>query len=188
MKMKTIIALFAFIAMMLASCSKDPQWADPEAHEKTEQLREQYTPLIVGTWHYEHIGDKQRFFERLTFQEDGTLTGYRKWEKRSLVTIDGEQRYTDWEDVEHIVGSFTGTWRLQWVRNDSGVGENHLELYAPFDALDNEGNGWMAYSFSGLFDYDSTTTTLRIAGLAGSLYQDANGWTSYQRGEAEPSF
>ena len=31
--------------------------------------------------------------------------------------------------MEHIVGSFTGTWRLQWVRNDSGVGENHLEQF-----------------------------------------------------------
>jgi hypothetical protein len=81
----------------------------------------------------------------------------RKWQTRKLVTIDGEQRYTDWEDVE-LSGTFTGTWRLQWVRNDSGVGENHLILYAPFDALDDEGNGWMAYSYNGLFDYDSTTT------------------------------
>lgn len=185
MNKQTIIT--SLIALLvLASCgSSDPQWADAEAHEKTEQLREQYTPLIVGTWHYEHIGDKQRFFERLTFQEDGTLTGYRKWETRSIVTIDGEQRYNDWEDVEHIVGSFTGTWRLQWVRNDIGVGENHLELYAPFDALDDEGNGWMAYSYNGLFVYDSTTTTLRIAGFH---HQDADGWTSYQHGEAEPSF
>ena len=41
---------FAMLAAFsLASCGSDePQWADPEAHEKTEQLREQYTPFIVG--------------------------------------------------------------------------------------------------------------------------------------------
>lgn len=177
----TIIALLA-----LASCgSSEPEWADPEAHEKTEQLRKQYTPLIAGTWHYEHIGDSQRFFERLTFQEDGTLTGYRKWETRSLVTIDGEQRYTDWEAVDELNGTFTGTWSLKWERDAKGVGANRLILYASFDALDNEGNGWMAYSHNVLFDYDSATTTLRIAGLH---HQDADGWASYQHGDAEPSF
>ena len=177
----TIIALLA-----LASCgSSEPEWADPEAHEKTEQLRNQYTPLIAGTWHYEHIGDRQRFFERLTFQEDGTLTGYRKWETRSLVTIDGEQRYTDWEAVDELNGTFTGTWSLKWERDAKGVGANRLILYASFDALDNEGNGWMAYSHNVLFDYDSATTTLRIAGLH---HQDADSWASYQHGDAGPSF
>ena len=177
----TIIALLA-----LASCgSSEPEWADPEAHEKTEQLRNQYTPLIAGTWHCEHIGDRQRFFERLTFQEDGTLKGYRKWETRSLVTIDGEQRYTDWEAVNELNGTFTGTWSLKWERDAKGVGANRLILYASFDALDNEGNGWMAYSHNVLFDYDSATTTLRIAGLH---HQDADGWASYQHGDAEPSF
>ena len=61
------------------------------------QLNEQYGPLMVGTWHYENISDTQRYFERLTFQTDGTLTGMRKWQTRKPVTIDGEQRYTDWE-------------------------------------------------------------------------------------------
>ena len=185
--MKKLTIITSIIALLaLASCgSSEPEWADPEAHEKTEQLRKQYTPLIVGTWHYEHIGDRQRFFERLTFQEDGTLKGYRKWESRSLVTIDGEQRYTDWEAVDELNGTFTGTWSLKWERDAKGVGANRLILYASFDALDNEGNGWMAYSHNVLFDYDSATTTLRIAGLH---HQDADGWASYQHGDAEPSF
>ena len=58
------IAFAMFATLSLASCSSDePQWADPEAHEKTEQLREQYTPYIVGTWHYEKTIEKQRAFE-----------------------------------------------------------------------------------------------------------------------------
>ena len=73
MRAKNILSIL-FIAISLNSCSSDePQWADPEAHEKTEQLREQYTPFIVGTWHIERIGDKQRTFEQLTFNADGTL-------------------------------------------------------------------------------------------------------------------
>ena len=99
--MKTTRTILLFLAAFsLASCGSDePRYADPEAHEKTVQLNEQYGPLMVGTWHYENISDTQRYFERLTFQADGTLTGMRKWQTRKPVTIDGEQRYTDWEDV-----------------------------------------------------------------------------------------
>ncbi len=93
MRAKNILSIL-FIAISLNSCSSDePQWADPEAHEKTVKLNEQYGPLMVGTWQYENISDTQRYFERLTFQADGTLTGMRKWQTRKLVTIDGEQRY-----------------------------------------------------------------------------------------------
>ena len=68
MNTKTIItALLALVVMTLVSCGSDePQWADPEAHEKTEQLRKQYTPFIVDTWHYEKTIEKQRAFERLS--------------------------------------------------------------------------------------------------------------------------
>ena len=88
--MKPTKALFLFLAALaLTACSSDPQWADPEAHEKTVELNEQYGPLMAGTWHYEKIGERQRYFERLTFNEDGTFTGMRIWQSRQLVTIDG---------------------------------------------------------------------------------------------------
>ena len=89
--MKTTRTILLFLAAFsLASCGSDePRYADPEAHEKTVQLNEQYGPLMVGTWHYENISDTQRYFERLTFQADGTLTGMRKWQTRKPVTIDG---------------------------------------------------------------------------------------------------
>lgn len=99
-------------ALSLVSCSSDPELADPEAHEKTEQLREQYAPFIVGTWHYEKTLEKQRAYEQLTFNADGTLSGRRKWQSRKIVIIDGLERYTDWDDVPNENGSFTGTWSL----------------------------------------------------------------------------
>ena len=90
MKKNIITALLVLVAMIFASCgSNEPQWADPEAHEKMEQLRAQYTPFIVGTWHFERRGDKQRVFEQLTYNADGTLSGLRKWQSREIVTIDG---------------------------------------------------------------------------------------------------
>ncbi|WP_288287190.1 hypothetical protein [uncultured Prevotella sp.] len=111
-------------AISVAACSSsDPEYVDPEAHEKTIQLNEKYGPVLVGTWHFEKIGEKQRYFERLTFQADGTLTGMRKWQMRKLVTINGEQVYTDWEDVElggwededvKQNGTFSGTWKLRY--------------------------------------------------------------------------
>lgn len=134
MNMKNIIiGLLAIIAFTLSSCSDKPEWADPEAHEKTEQLRKQYTTLIVGTWHYERISEKQRVFEQLTFKADGTFSGLRKWQTRQLVTIGGEEQYTDWEDIPQINGTFAGTWSLRWERNSNGVGENRLDLYAKYD-------------------------------------------------------
>ena len=47
MRAKNILSIL-FIAISLNSCSSDePQWADPEAHEKTEQLREQYVDQVT---------------------------------------------------------------------------------------------------------------------------------------------
>ena len=110
-------------AFSLASCSSDePRYADPEAHEKTVQLNEQYGPLMVGTWHYENISETQRYFECLMFQADGTLTGMRKWQARKLVTIDDKEQYTDWEDVE-LSGTFTGTWQLRYWSPEGNSGE-----------------------------------------------------------------
>ena len=177
---RTILtALLALIT--LTSCgSSEPEWADPEAHEKTEQLREQYTPLIVGAWHYEKALDEQRAFEQLTFNADGTFSGQRKWQIRQLATIDGQEQYTDWEDMPEENGTFMGTWTLKWERNSSGVGENRLLINARWD---NKNNHIIAYGHQTLFGY-ADESTLRFAGY----WQDSDGWTNYERGEAEPSF
>ena len=166
----------------LASCSSDPQWADEEAHEKTVLLNEKYGPLLVGTWHIEKIGEKQRYFERLTFTSDGTLTGERKWQNRKFVTIDGEQRYTDWEDVE-LSGTFTGTWQLRYWSPEGNSGEkrNCLQLTATYD---DAGRDYMAYFCALTFAY-ADATSLRIQGY---YVKDADGWINFLRGEAEPSF
>ena len=59
------IAFMMLTTFSIASCGSDePRYADPEAHEKTVKLNEQYGPLMFGTWHYENISDTQRYFER----------------------------------------------------------------------------------------------------------------------------
>ena len=77
-------------------------------------------------------------------------------------------------------GTFTGTWSLQWERNDKGVGENRIILYARWDDKDNP---IIAYSHNPLYGY-ADETNLQFAGY----WQDSDGWTIYVRGEAEPSF
>ena len=178
---KTIITILLAL-VSLASCSSDPQWADEEAHEKTEQLRKQYTPIIAGTWHVEYIKDKGRFFERLTFSADGTFTGMRKWQTRKLVTIDDKEQYTDWEDVE-LSGTFKGTWQLRYWSPEGNSGEkrNCLQLTAKYDDAERD---YMAYSCALTFAY-ADATTLRIQGY---YVKDPDGWVNYQRGEAEPGF
>lgn len=67
-----------------------------------------------------------------------------------------------------------------WERNNSNVGENHLTIIANWDDKDNP---IIAYSHNPLFDY-ADATTLQFAGH----WQNGDGWTTYERGEAEPSF
>ena len=172
--MKQKMALLFFLAALaLTACSSDPQWADPEAHEKTVQLNERYAPLMVGTWHYEKIGERHRYFERLTFKDDGTLTGYRKWVGQP----------TGWGDEEGPMnGTFTGTWQLRYW-NPEGEGStkrNCLQLEAKYD----EERKYMAYSYVATFDY-ADETTLRFQGY---YAKDEDGWVNFQRGDAEPSF
>ena len=183
MNKKTIITiLLALVA--LASCSSDPQWADEEAHEKTEQLRKQYTPIIAGTWHVEYVKDKGHFFERLTFSADGTFTGMSKWQTRKLVTIDGKEQYTDWQDFVDYNGTFTGKWKLSWERDADGApGANRLWLSADFD--ENHDRTYYAYDLNALFIH-ADETTLSFTG--GFVPNGVDGETVYTRGDAEPSF
>ena len=183
------------VVLAFASCGSDePRYADPEAHEKTVKLNEQYGPLMVGTWHYQNISDTQRYFERLTFQTDGTLSGMRKWQTRKLVTIDGErlrvgeqssgmQRYTDWENVAPLEGTFSGTWKLSYYSPEGENGEkrNCLLLNAHYEGAN---SGHMAYSNIATFDY-ADETTLRFEGF---YFKDKDGWITFLRGEAEPGF
>ena len=178
------IALAVVAVLSLVSCSSDPQWADPEAHEKTEELQKKYGPLLIGTWHLERLGESYRFFEQLTFHADNTLTGYRKWQSRSLVTVEGQEVYTDWEDVEGECGTFTGTWMLGYMSPEGPEGEkrNCLRLRASFDGDDN--SPVLARSGSYNFNYaDKATLSFQTYYL-----DDADGWTYYHRGEDGPSF
>ena len=179
---RNILVMTAAI-LSLVSCSSDPQWADEEAHEKTEQLQKQYGPMMIGTWYYENISDTERFFEQLTFNADGTLSGMRKWQIRKVVTIEGEQRYTDWESVEPLEGTFSGTWKLSYYSLEGMAGEkrNCLLLNAKYEGANSE---YMAYSNIATFDY-ADETTLRFEGF---YFKDEEGRIVFLRGTQEPSF
>ena len=194
--MKPTKALILFLApLALAACSSDPEWADPEAHEKNVELQERYAPLLVGTWHVERIGEKQRYFEKLTFSDSrndivgcrGTFTGLRKWQTRQLVTINGEERYTDWQDVEGENGTFTGTWQLVWERNGSeGDGRNIISLSASFD--DETTLSQLYYNAYSLYAtlYSLTDKSLCFSG--GFVHNGENDETVFTRDDAELSF
>lgn len=178
MKHFTLLLLFSIVLM---SCHNEPEYADPEAHEKTEQLQQRYAPFFVGTWYVELMGERQRYFERLTFQPDGKLNGMRKWQTRRLVTIDGVEHYTDWEEVEAFNGTFSGTWCLRWERDEQGVGHDRIILYAGYEDNDSQ---YTAYSHNVLFNFVNENQ-LRFFGF---MLSNNDGWTEYQKGDAEPRF
>ena len=107
----------------------------------------------------------------------------RKWQTRKLVTIDGEQRYTDWENVEPLEGTFSGTWKLSYYSPEGENGEkrNCLFLNAHYEGAN---SGHMAYSNIATFDY-ADERTLRFEGF---YFKDKDGWITFLRGEAEPGF
>ena len=173
--MKQITLLIIVITGFISCGSDEPRYVDPEAYERTVQLNEQYGPLLVGTWQYEKNGDTQRYYEQLTFNADGSLTGYRQWQTRKLVTVGGEEVYTDWEDFE-LSGSFTGTWQLRYWSPEGNIGEkrNCLQLTATYD---DAGRDYMAYFCALTFAY-ADDTTLRIQGY---YVSDNDGWMNFQR-------
>ena len=177
-------ATMMFVVCSPVACTSEPQWVDPEAHEKTEQLQRECVPLMIGTWHYEVLGNKHRFFEQLTFKSDSTFTGYRKWQSRSLVTVNGQEVYTDWKNIEEECGTFTGSWQLYYGQPiGGGEKRNLLSLRASFDDEDKSYSP-QPYSFICDFRYVDTTTLC----FQGFYFADADGWTTYRRGEAEPNF
>ena len=126
---------------------------------------------MVGTWHCESISDTQRYFEQLTFNADGTLTGMRKWQFRKLVKIDGEQRYTDWESEDILEGTFSGTWKLKYYSPEGMTGEkrNCLLLNAPYDDTNSH---LMAYSNIATFDFLKSDECERVKGQLSYIVQD----------------
>ena len=177
-----IVIFFAILAS--ASCSREPEWTDTEAHKNTEELRKQYNKYIIGTWHYEYINNNHRFFEQITFNDDGSLKGNRKWQIRKQVTVDGHEVFTDWEYIDGENGSYTGTWKLLWERNDYGNGQNTMYIYASFDIGTDDGNSFLAWSNKLVFGF-ADDKTLSLSGINN---WNTDGWTQFQRGEAEPGF
>lgn len=158
------LAFAMLAASSFASCTSDPEWADPEAHEKTVQLQKQYEPL--------------------TFEADGTLTGMRRWQVRRTVTVDGREMLTDWENIPEENGTFVGTWKLLWLRKENCVeGVNRLRLYASY-----QGGDYLSYSEDPTFGSADAEALRMRSHFYSLLSPEEDGWITFQRGEAEPSF
>ena len=179
MKHNIIAAAFCCIFFALTSCNNEPHWADPAAHARTEELNKLYAPLLVGTWHTQKMSQTLRIFEQLTFESDGSLTGYRKWLGREQVTVQGEKVFTDWEEITEMSGRFSGTWQLKHVDPAGNGKADYLYIHAEYD----EEHFNVAY-----LDYfrfgEVNDTLLRVDGW----YDQEDGWTQYRRGAAEPDF
>ncbi len=96
MKQISFTILSLLLLCLLTACSSEWEYADPEAHEKTEQLQQEYNAKLQGSWHREVVNSDHRFFERITFKADQSYTLYRVWKMRqgrNLVFILGASEY-----------------------------------------------------------------------------------------------
>lgn len=184
--MRNIKSIFvlAISLIVITACSHDEDdSAYMETQRKTAELREQFASKMVGTWYMEHISDKHKYFELLELKDDGTMTGKRRWLSRDLVKIEGEEKYTDWEEVVEMNGSFVGTWDLRWEDENYSTGNhNRLFLYANWNQYG--GKTSLAYSHNIAF----LMTILDELRLYSIPFPDSDGYTTYHRGEKEPSF
>ena len=53
MKQISFTILSSLLLCLLTACSSEWEYADPEAHEKTEQLQQEYNAKLQGSWHRE---------------------------------------------------------------------------------------------------------------------------------------
>lgn len=95
--------------------------------EETMALRNKYQKLLVGSWYYEDSTDRHRIYEQYTLQANDSLTGHIKFASRQLVSIKGQQVYTDWE-IEEDDTIKHGTWALYFDKDlqKSMIYINHI--------------------------------------------------------------
>ncbi len=82
LKRDLVEVISLFLLILLTACGSEWEYADPEAHEKTEQLQQEYNAKLQGSWHREVVNSDHRFFERITFKADQSYTLYRVWKMR----------------------------------------------------------------------------------------------------------
>ena len=165
LKRDLVEVISLFLLILLTACGSEWEYADPEAHEKTEQLQQEYNAKLQGSWHREVVNSDHRFFERITFKADQTYTLYRVWKMRQ-----GDE----WEDFPEpsAIGESTGTWSLYWERLNTKEGQNIL-------ALSNKVSGTL------LRFIDIINDQLLVEGVP---YLPIDEPTVYERGEGTPSF
>jgi len=165
MKQISFTILSSLLLCLLTACSSEWEYADPEAHEKTEQLQQEYNAKLQGSWHREVVNSDHCFFERITFKADQSYTLYRVWKMRQ-----GDE----WEDFPEpsVIGESTGTWSLYWERLNTKEGQNIL-------ALSNKVSGTL------LKFIDIINDQLLVEGVP---YLPIDEPTVYERGEGTPSF
>ncbi|MBQ0022875.1 MAG: hypothetical protein KBT29_06505 [Prevotellaceae bacterium] len=114
--MKVKVFMFLMLAMMaLASCSSDSEVVDKTTPE-TKALRQKYGTQVVGDWYVEKVTDTKRYFQQMTFQENGTVTYSYRQESRQEVLVDGVYVMTDW--MVNVATNGYGTWSLNNSREN----------------------------------------------------------------------
>ncbi len=114
MKKEFIICILT--AALMAACGLDPEPADPELREASLEVKEKYEPILTGEWYFDTtFSDKLIYKESLKLGADHSFTHSIKFMQRDLVTINGEETYTDWEIHND---SSAGSWRATAYRDD----------------------------------------------------------------------
>lgn len=169
---QTFLFLAAAVAVLvLGACHSEPQWADPEEHERTEELNALYKEKVAGDWYMFRQKDTRRLYETLKLKADGRFEATMRYATRDTVQVNGEEVVTDWKTF--INDTISGEWELQWSRARK---ENVIDLFAK------EVSGPYAFHFQAVTFHGVTESELQINDL---LFQQR---LTFRRGTIDAPF
>ena len=80
LKRDLVEVISLFLLILLTACGSEWEYADPEAHEKTEQLQQEYNAKLQGSWHREE-GDEWEDFPEPSVIGESTGSWSLYWQR-----------------------------------------------------------------------------------------------------------
>ena len=112
------ILVLPTVIWSLSSCSSDPQIVINDYNSpETKLLQQKYGQLLIGEWSYTQQNETHMSCQKFCFHTDSTAECIYIHKSRELVSVQGEQVYTDWTPQWN--DTIVGNWQLIHVKDEN---------------------------------------------------------------------